>query len=139
MLGEQFYEQKGKIIGHRVLDVNGEEGPKIESTFSADVKVKGTISVNELGTYWSILKPGGILHGQGQGVYTARDESGEMASWTGYGVGHITGSGRVSYRGSLFYRTNSTGKLAFLNNLVGVFEFDVDESGNTIGKVWEWK
>jgi hypothetical protein len=50
MLGEQFYEQKGKIIGHRVLDVNGEEGPKIETTFSADVKIKGTISVNELGT-----------------------------------------------------------------------------------------
>jgi hypothetical protein len=103
------------------------------------VKVKGTISVNELGTYWSIVKPGGILHGQGQGVYTTRDESGEMASWTGYGVGHITGSGIVSYRGSLFYRTNSTGKLAFLDNLVGVFEFDVDEAGNTIGKVWEWK
>jgi hypothetical protein len=40
------------------------------------------------------VKPGGILHGQGQGVYTTRDESGEMASWTGYGVGHITGSGR---------------------------------------------
>jgi len=102
------------------------------------VKIKGTISVNELGTYWSIVKPGGILHGQGQGVYTTRDESGEMTLWTGYGVGHVTGSGRVSYRGSLFYRTNSTGKLAFLNNLVGVFEFNVDEAGNTIGKVWEW-
>jgi hypothetical protein len=72
-------------------------------------------------------------------LYTIRDESGETATWMGYGFGHITGSGRVSYRGSLFYRTNSTGKLAFLNNLVGVFEFDVDESGNTTGKVWEWK
>jgi hypothetical protein len=139
MLGEQFYEHKGKIIGQRVLDVNVEGGPKIETTFSADVKVKGTISVNELGTYWSIVKPGGILHGQGQGLYTIKDESGETATWMGYGFGHITGSGRVSYRGSLFYRTNSTGKLAFLDNLVGVFEFDVDESGNTTGKVWEWK
>jgi hypothetical protein len=29
MLGNQFYAHKGKIIGQRVLDVNGEEGPKI--------------------------------------------------------------------------------------------------------------
>ena len=42
MLGDQFYEHKGKIIGQRVLDVNGEEGP-IETTFSAEAKVKFTL------------------------------------------------------------------------------------------------
>lgn len=61
------------------------------------MKVKGTISVNEFGTYWS-CKPGGNLLGQGLGLYTTRDESEEMATWMGYGVGYITGSGRVSYR-----------------------------------------
>ena len=48
VLGEQFYEHKGKVIGQRVLDVNGEEGPKIETTFSAEAKIKGTIEVNEV-------------------------------------------------------------------------------------------
>jgi hypothetical protein len=62
----------------------------------------------------------------------------EMATWTGQGVGR-TDRGGVSFRGSLFYRTNSTGKLSFLNNLVGVFEYEVDEEGNTSAKVWEWK
>ena len=44
-------------------------------------------------------------------------------------------------RGSLFYKTKSSagGKLSFLDNLVGVFEHEVDELGNTTGKVWEWK
>jgi hypothetical protein len=140
MLGEQFGEHKGKVIGQRVVDVNG-EGLKIETTFSADAKVKGTIDINELGTYLSIARPGGILYGEGQGLYTAKDGSGEMATWKGYGIGRFTGpgGGRVSYRGSLFYRTNSTGKLSFLNNLVAVFEYEADESGNTAAKVWEWK
>jgi hypothetical protein len=29
--------------------------------------------------------------------------------------------------------------MAILNNLVGVFEYEVDEAGNTQYKVWEWK
>jgi hypothetical protein len=69
----------------------------------------------------------------------AKDSSGETATWTGYGIGHLAAGGTVSYRGSLFFRTNSTGKMSYLNNIVGVFEYEVDESGNTAAKVWEWK
>lgn len=140
MLGEQIYEHKGKIIGQRILDVSEEAGlPKIETTFSATAKLKGTIDITDIGTYWSIVKPGGVLYGEGQGVYTTKDGSGEMATWTAQGVGRFTVRGGVSFRGSLFFRTNSTGKLSFLNNLVGVFEYEVDEQGNTTAKVWEWK
>ena len=35
MLGEQFYEHKGKIIGQRVLGIL-ETGPKIEISISAN-------------------------------------------------------------------------------------------------------
>src|SRR5918995_2431660 len=31
------------------------------------------------------------------------------------------------------------GKLAFLNNMVGVFEYESDEHGTSKGKIWEWK
>jgi hypothetical protein len=41
--------------------------------------------------------------------------------------------------GSNFYRSSNTGKLSFLNNLVGVHEASVDNDGNIIYKVWEWK
>jgi hypothetical protein len=43
--------------------------------------------------------------------------------WTGQGIGRITGPGKIRFTGSLFFNTSSTGKLAFLNNLVGVFEY----------------
>jgi hypothetical protein len=62
----------------------------------------------------------------------------EMAVSTGEGIGRISPSG-VKWRGCAFYRTSSTGKLAFLNNLVGLFETDVDTDGNFTEKIWEWK
>ena len=40
---------------------------------------------------------------------------------------------------SVGVRTPSAGKLAFLNNLVGVFESEIDAEGNVTEKVWEWK
>ncbi|HZI72273.1 MAG TPA: hypothetical protein VFD60_14040 [Nitrososphaeraceae archaeon] len=144
MLGDLIYEHKGKVIGQRVLGNASEKGeavvlPKVETTFSADAKLKGTIDITDTGTYLSIIRPGGILHGEGQGLYMAKDGTGETATWTGQGVGRLTEGGRVSYRGSLFFRANSTGKLSFLNNVVTVFEYEVDESGNTTAKMWEWK
>jgi len=45
----------------------------------------------------------------------------------------------ISFRGSVFYKTSSNGKLAFLNNMVGVFEAETDQSGNGVVKIWEWK
>ena len=37
--------------------------------------------------------------------------------------------------GSIFCRTYN-GKLAFLNNMVGVFEYESDVDGNSRGKIW---
>jgi hypothetical protein len=135
-LGEIIYEHTGKMIGQRVLDV---EGPKIETTFRAIGKYKGT-DITETTTYWSIPRPGSALYGEAQGVVTTNDGSGEMATLTAYGIGHIIGSGgKVSFRGSTYFQTGSTGKLASLNNIVGVFEYEMDESGNSTAKIWEWK
>ena len=68
------------------------------------------------------------------------DSSAEMATEIGHGIGRFTDGGKkVMFGGSFFYRASATGKLAFLNNLVGVFEYEVDEAGNTRHKVCEWK
>ena len=57
-------------------------------------------------------------------------------------VGRFTGAGKVSFRGSLFLRTPSAsagGELSFLNDMIGVFEYEADEMGNCSSKTWEWK
>jgi hypothetical protein len=139
-LGELIGEGSGKTTGQRVLDV---EGPKIEVSFSMAGKYRGGIETSEIGTYCSVMREGpepGVMYGEAQGVITSRAGQG-MATWTGQGIGRFTGAGKVSFRGSIFYRTTSTGegKLSFLNNLIGVFEYEVDEQGNCSVKTWEWK
>jgi hypothetical protein len=62
-----------------------------------------------------------------------------MVTYTAEGIGRFVGPGKIRFVGSVFYSTASTGKLAFLNNLVAVFEHEVDESGNVSNKMWEWK
>jgi hypothetical protein len=62
----------------------------------------------------------------------------EMTAYTAEGVGRFTASG-IKWRGAIFYRTSSTGKLAFLNNVVGLLEAEVDTEGTFTEKIWEWK
>jgi hypothetical protein len=136
MLGDIIGEEKGKITGQRVLDVEG-GAPKMETSFSATGNYRG-VETTATVTYWGSLRPDGAIYGEGQGVLMSKDGQ-EMATWTGQGIGRFTAPGKVRFTGSLFFNTPSTGKLAFLKNLVGVFEYQTDESGNTSSKVWEWK
>ena len=63
-----------------------------------------------------------------------------MVTSTGQGVGRFDGPGKIRFVGSVFYNTTSKGKLAFLNNLVAVFEHEIErESGKVSNKLWEWK
>ena len=64
---------------------------------------------------------------------------GEMAVVYRWGVGRIYTLGSVIWHGSLFYRTSSEVKIASTNNLVEVFETEIDTYGIFSEKVWEWK
>jgi hypothetical protein len=136
MLGDLISEEKGKITTQRVLEVEGGE-PKMETSFSATGNYRG-VETTATVTYCGSLRPGGAIYGEGQGVLMSKDGQ-EMATWTGQGIGRFTSPGKIRFTGSLFFNTPSTGKLAFLNNLVGVFEYEADELGNTSAKAWEWK
>ena len=75
----------------------------------------------DMGTYCSVMRQGeeGVMFGEGQGVVTTKDGQG-MATWMGHGIGRFSSPGKISFRGSLFFRAPSGGKLSSFNNLVGV-------------------
>ena len=133
MLGEQLGESKGKRTARRVLSVDG--GFKVEVSFEDSGMMLG-IEVNDIGTYCSVSRPDGSVYGEGQGVVMTPDGGG--ATWKGQGVGKFLSGGAVSYRGAIYY-TTANPKLARLNGIAGVFEFEVDANGNTHTKIWEWK
>ncbi|HET7285748.1 MAG TPA: hypothetical protein VFI70_13780 [Nitrososphaeraceae archaeon] len=79
-----------------------------------------------------------VFYAQGQGVLMTKDGT-ETATWTGQDIDHIYGQKRTD-RGSVFCRTFSKGKLAFVDNMIGVFEYEANlEDGTVEGKVWDWK
>ncbi|MFQ5930028.1 MAG: hypothetical protein ACE5MK_10030 [Acidobacteriota bacterium] len=135
MLGELLYEEQGKTTGIRVLSSDS-DGPKIEVSIQTSGKILG-IEETSLWTYWSLVRPGGTLYGEGKGVMTTKD--GDVVNCVGQAVGKPTGSGSAaSWRGAVYFHTSSE-RLSKLNGIAGVFEYEVDENGNTDAKVWEWK
>jgi hypothetical protein len=135
MLGEQISHEMGQITGMRVLP--GETGGvKVEVSFQSSGTLLGVHETN-MGTYVSVAGPDGILHADGQGV--ARTDDGEMVAWKGAGVGRFTGQGTaVSWRGAIYYQTQSE-RLARLNGLVGVFEYETQADGKSEDSTYEWK
>ena len=133
MLGELIGETKGKISNRNVVSV---EGPTIETTVASSGTLKG-VQVNEILTYVASPSSKGILHGIGRGVINTQD--GEIATFTGEGIGRFDASGLLTWRGAIFFHTSSEGKLEFLNNKVGVFEAQVDSQGNFADETWEWE
>ena len=132
MLGELIAEGRGKRTGRRVVQT--EPQFKVEVSFEDLSKMLGVDGMN-IGTYTSSNKPDGSLDGLGEGVFATLD--GEIVTWKGIGVGRFLAAGAVAYRGCLSYSTTSA-KLARLNTIAGVFEFEVDAEGNTHSKIWAW-
>jgi hypothetical protein len=132
MLGELIGESTGRRIVRRALST---EPPTVEVSFEDSGKMLG-LGTTGFGTYTAVIRVDGMIVGEGAGITTTQD--GEAITWKGSGLGTFKEHGAISYRGILYYRTTSE-KLARLNTVAGVFEYEVDAQGNTHTKVWEWK
>jgi hypothetical protein len=138
MLGDLFYEAKGRITSKRVLDL---EGPKTESSYFLEGKMRGKIEVVEIGTFIKTHISNGFFFVEGKDIVTVKGSHDEMATVRVQGISKLDrrDSSSKVVSGSNFYRSSNNGKLSFLNNQVGVHEASVDKDGNILYKVWEWK
>jgi hypothetical protein len=127
-LGEPFFVEKGKITGQKEI------GPdRTQFTFTSNGTMNGNIEVTNTGEYVSISKGNNLVFDQGKGIIKTTDGS-EIANHTFIEVGNGT-----DFQGASAFSTNSTGKLAFLNNILVIYKIDGDESGNYAGTQWQWK
>ncbi len=134
MLGDLIVEGRGQITVQRVLPSDG-QGPRVEASFQTSDKVLG-IDATNIGTYVSVMRPDGTVYGEGQGVLMTAD--GEAVTWIGSGVGRFGEGGAISYRGMLYLQTGSE-KLARLNGIASVMEYEVGGDGSLEYQTWEWK
>jgi hypothetical protein len=135
MVGEFLGEEIGQITGTRVAASPGGES-RLEISFQASGTILG-VHTTTVATYESTPRTDGTMFGQGRGVVLT--ENGETLTWKGQGVGRLIGRGTAtSWRGAIYYETASA-ELARLNGVACVFEYEVDETGKTEAKLWEWK
>jgi hypothetical protein len=125
-IGELIVEGPAVSTGIRVLNVVTEDkGPKIEVSFLGNATIRGGIKATDMGTVWSITNPDGTTYSEGQGILTST-ATGEMATYTFQAIGQYGPDDKLRNHGSVFFNNNtsSSGQLAFLNKIIGVF---VDE------------
>jgi hypothetical protein len=139
-LGNPFFVEQGRIIGQRVLAVTPQ--PQLEFSFMANASINngdGNAVINAIntGTSVSTLNADGTFRGEGQGIL--RIQGGDVATWTNQVVGSITPEGTIITRGVGIWSTPSTtGELGFMNNMITVFEVQIDREGNLSAREWEW-
>lgn len=133
-MGDQLGQEMGQVTGTRVLPPTEQGEPRVEVSFESRGHLLDEEAV-DIGTYVSVLGSDGVLRGEGQGCTMS---GGEVAVWTGTGVGKLMPDGATSFRGSIFFQTTSE-KFARLNKTATVFEYDSDASGKTETKLYEWK
>jgi hypothetical protein len=129
-LGEPYFVEKGMVTTQKEIGANS-----TQFTFAANGTMNGDIEVTDTGKFESISKgePAPGLFTTKHGIITTKDGS-EMANYTGIDVGNYT-----DYQGASAYSTNSSGKLSFLNNMMGIYKGETDESGNFVLREWHWK
>jgi hypothetical protein len=98
------------------------------------------INTTETGNFTVNILPNGLSINQGQGLITT--EGGgqqENATATFVSLGRSDPEGTTgSSTGAVFFSTNSTGQLAFLDNMVGIAQVEFSPEGSTV-RIWEWK
>lgn len=135
MLGDQIYEGRGKLTGVRVLEIEGPNGVKTETSYMLQSKLKG-IDVTENGTFTAIMRSDNKQYGEDKAVLMTKD--GSTATMAASGIGQSTGEEKISFRGFAIAGPSNTGKLAAINNVVIAFEAEIDGDNLSI-KGWEWK
>jgi hypothetical protein len=130
---DPIYQASGWSLGLTKLKSAGFP-QEVELIFENGI-VNGVGKVTNLEAW--IFSPVGA-HGLGHGVITTKDK--QMISWNAHDISGINNkNGTATYRGLIIFNDgNSTGKLAFLNNLKGIYVTESNGNNQTT-KMWKLK
>ena len=137
-IGNLRYEERGRVTGQRVIDVNRtlvENSYSAAGTLRANGAARDRIPVTNIGTIKVFFRSGGTTYGEGQGVMTSRN--GEIATWISQGIAQADQAGNIVAIGSAILGPSLTGSLAFFNNMVLVYKQVVDQTNNVSTRAWQ--
>src|ERR671914_2194117 len=101
-----------------------------------------TINATEIANTTVNILPNGLALDKGQSLIVIEGDDGgaeqENATTTFVDISRMNPDGTGSGTGVVFFSTNSTGQLAFLDNIIGINDSEFSQGSGTI-RVWEWK
>jgi hypothetical protein len=109
---------------------------------NATTTTEDIINATERGNFTVNNLPNGLSINQGQGIVMTENDDGdgqeENATATFVSLARTNPDGIGSGTSVVFFSTNSTGQLAFLNSLIGIAQVEFSPEGTTV-RIWEWK
>ena len=102
-----------------------------------------TINATETVNATVNILPNGLALDKGQSLIVIEGDDGtaaeqENATTTFVDISRLNPDGSGSGTGVTYFSTNSTGQLAFLDNMVGINDSEFSPGSGTI-RIWEWK
>jgi hypothetical protein len=103
-----------------------------------------TINATETGNLTLNLQPNGVTFVEGQSLLVTEGNSNnngaeqENATALLVDLNGVRPDDPRSSTGVIFFSTNSTGQLAFLDNLIAIYQVKASPAGTAI-EMWEWK
>lgn len=139
LFGEPIYKETGRQSSNTIV-LNVEGGIiKTQDFYTATGILKNIGNVTDKSNFITTYRSdsGNTSTSTGTGIIMTTD--GEIATYTGQDLGITDKNGTDTYHGIIIFQTGSDGKLAFLDNLVGLYEYKSWLDGKKSGLIWEWK
>jgi len=141
IFGEPIYKETSRQSTNSIVLTVENSGSliKTQDSYTATGILKGVGNVTDKSAFITTYQSdsGNTSTSTGHGIIATKD--GEIATYTGQDLGITDKNGTDAYHGILIFQTDSDGKLAFLDNLIGLYEYKSWLDGKKSGIIWEWK
>jgi hypothetical protein len=146
VLGSLFLTGEDKLTSFNPINETYTEVSYVgnRTIMPPDATTTATINATETGNLTLNLQPNGITFVEGQSLLVTEGNSNnngaeqENATALLVDLNGVRPDDPRSSTGVIFFSTNSTGQLAFLDNLIAIYQVKASPAGTAI-EMWEWK
>jgi hypothetical protein len=139
IFGEPIYKETSRQSSNSIVLNVESDIITTQDSYTATGILKNVGNVTDKSNFITTYQTdaGNTSTSTGKGIITTKD--GEIATYTGQDLGITDKNGTDTYHGIIIFQTDSDGKLAFLDNLIGLYEYKSWSDGKKSGVIWEWK
>jgi len=146
VLGSLFLTGEDKLTSFNPINKTFTEVSYVgnRTIMPPDATTATTINATETGNLTLNLQPNGITFVEGQSLLVTEGNTNnngteqENATAVLVDLNGVRPNDPRSSTGVIFFSTNSTGQLAFLDNMIAIYQVKASPAGTAI-EMWEWK